>query len=467
MPQPSSSFFYSTIRRHVTVWRYVRRFAAATLALPLLSYPVHGAVSPARLTVADAEINTIGSNRAELVLTIEPHEDVGGLIVETRSVPGHTQSFGSLITRHEQPMTASFGTLRQLTVVLTEEEQLRILGEGLYVYLVGVQNAERSLGYFLERSAEDQERLLYNPGPRYIAGRVRAQYQRQGRTKLECTPLTELTEADKVGNPAGRCPDGYRCDGSHISPAKNGACATYSVVTAGWRADQFDTIPGWNFERLSGGGGTPIVHRFATDAVATEDPCRIREVGIVFDRRAGSFHQRDSGLPYRLGHFKKLLVRFRAKLDSTEVQRSSCGRMPTSYITSDFRVEYAPQAEGGTSGSPEGALLGVLLYGNEGEDAYGNSSSDVSFWTRNEQRRLIHGSALPTGLLHSSSGLPALSDEYHTYEIDYKTLYEHYIVPPDGYSPGDAYVNGLDIYASVRGAALGFIVTDIELVGIR
>ena len=310
--------------------------------------------------------------------------------------------------------------------------------------------------------------VLRNPGPRHVAGRVFAKYVVDGAKRHMCTPQTSLAEADRTSAPPGGCAQGYVCGGVEIPPAANGACASYTIATAGWLAEEASRERGWAFETLSGGGGRPMTLRFVNHAFGLPDPCVIREVGLVFNRPGGraasAFRAHEDGRPYRFGDFSKVVVSFDAAVDTGGFRPASCPTMPTAYVTVDFRVGWGRLSEDPDDGTkPQGRLLGLILFGNDGVTASGRAARDGVFWRGGDGRKaILHGDELGPGLPR----IPRLGATMRHYEIDLKAIWKAKVTPPPGFTLDDAYLNGLDIYSSVRGGNLDLTLANVDLVGV-
>ena len=311
--------------------------------------------------------------------------------------------------------------------------------------------------------------LLYNPGPRWRAGRVLVLDSRTGRST--CGPGTNLSEANLTPLPDRSCSAGYRCAGGvSIPAAPGGVCASYSIDTrVGWHFSDWGKSPGWNANILSGGNGAPIVYRYRNDAAKAQDPCKLREVGTVYKAYQGAATKNrqivsnPNGTSVRLGQFSHVIVSFDAAVPSADFSPPRCAKNPTAYVSADFHVAYA---------KPNGdivqrQLLGVLVHGMRHTSLYGARTDKAEFWHGKMQATTaitLHGEAI-AGL--PMMEIPELGDGFKTVQIDYKELLKRYMTPPPGYDLNDAIITGLDVYSSVRGADMTLELKNIDVVGLK
>jgi hypothetical protein len=170
--------------------------------------------------------------------------------------------------------------------------------------------------------------------------------------------------------------------------------------------------PGWAIWEMSGGSGTPLELVYLNHALTTTDSCTLREVGLVYTKWYASD-----------GDFN-----FRANADGF-------GR--------DVRND----------------LLGLHVF----EEA-GSAKGSPVMWqdgceTCDKWHRMLSGDFI---------GVPQLvSDRFTSYEWQQKQLLAQYLPPPPGFTVDDAIPYGWDVYSSVRGADLDFVLRESDIVGIR
>jgi hypothetical protein len=219
--------------------------------------------------------------------------------------------------------------------------------------------------------------------------------------------------------------------------------------------------PGWSVEGLGGGGGTPLLLRYVNRAHAAEDPCRLHEVGLVYQAwpKASdtAVKVNPDGSRPRLGQFSRLEARFAARVVEVDGP-PRCPSMTTSYITMDFRVVYVVSRPGDIVRSD---LVGVVFYVVPGSRPVQPVADPVIFWRgggRSGTNVLLRGTLLPKPVAISGSDLQRVT-------VDLKPLLRYLPPPPPGRSLDDAVIAGLDIYSAVRGANITFDVTDVDLRG--
>jgi hypothetical protein len=277
--------------------------------------------------------------------------------------------------------------------------------------------------------------------------------------------MTTLQEAAKVQGISHTCTQALTCaDGKSVPAAAGGACYSYFTDTrAGWQSNDFGKRPGWNMQYLSGGNGVPLETRYNNDAHDLANPCTLHEVGTVFVRASPVTHFRDGpgGTPARLGDASHVVARVTAKLVPGSYRSPRCPLAPTAYVTVDFHVSFGQPGTGDEKGRKY-LLLGTILFGNSGTNVLGLPSSSVVFWDGGDGRTLLHGDQLQQ---MGVASLPPLNEQYQTYNIDVKKLLQASAKPPPGYNFDDARIEGLDVYSSVRGGDIDFVVKNIDLAG--
>ncbi len=316
--------------------------------------------------------------------------------------------------------------------------------------------------------------LLYNPGPKYIAGKTIVDDSTKTAILAPWVSVgSSLAQALLVGNPAGLCPQGLQgtnVENATNTPAANGACESYYNDTRfWWKSTERQQWPGWDVYVAGDGNGTPLELFYANHAYPlSQCTSQVREVGIAYD---GNTSIRPN---MNLGQFKSLTGKFDLSISAQNINPAlSCPNGydapfqnvtdPWGYISADFRVNYF---------KPDGTWVRGDIFSVHVYNAQTVTNKDV-FWQNptcvvnpaNNQ----YGCVLminPSAAGISTSAI-APGDGYKTFVIDFKNLYKKFITPPAGFTTDDAVVGGYDIYSSVRGADVNFSLKNIDLIGTK
>jgi hypothetical protein len=307
--------------------------------------------------------------------------------------------------------------------------------------------------------ARGRESLLVNPGPRFLAGLTLATTAMGPGCHSEGSSLRDA--AAVTGRPPSR---GFRrsCVGGII--ANEAAPSFYNDTRFGWTSADADRVPGWSVETLSGGDGEPVVLRYGNHAHDDPSPCRLREVGLVYqawpDPAASALRLGDGGRRIRLRDVEGLEARFEARLVS-EAGPPQCVAMPSGYITVDFRMAYFANDPSGVPLRSD--LIGIVIHQVPGSRPLARADEPDVYWRGSVAGRanlLLLGERLPRPT-------PPLSETFQSVVIDFGAVVERLPAPPAGMARGDAVIMGLDVYSAVRGADLVFDVRDVDLTAWR
>ncbi len=329
--------------------------------------------------------------------------------------------------------------------------------------------------------------LLYNPGPSYAAGLTLANVSAAlTLPNVENEQIgfsqwgTSLEEAHRVGNEAQGCMKTLYMHDANLNafplmPSDNGACATfYTDTRVGWFAQDLNKTPGWSIWQLSGGHGQPLELRYLNHARGTTDPCKLREIGLIYQNwdfaPHSMFRRRLDGQQFRLGDFEKVRVKLKAKVDL--FNSPTCSSYPTAKVVVDFRLVFKDSS----NVLSKTYIVTVVLFGMEGVgiDGQPHSNPDEPIYFQGTQ--YVEGKPIEMIQYHSSKlgviGFPrqkTLTDDYQKYDMDFKKLFPLYLASnptlPPGQTLNDAIIDGLDIYTSTQGGDLDFTVSEVNMIG--
>lgn len=265
---------------------------------------------------------------------------------------------------------------------------------------------------------------------------------------------------DEFSCSSDRCSRQSFCD--YTAP-QDESCPAFAITTAGYRFDDYDKKPGWSYHIENVRNFPESIFNFKNNSLNSSQPCRLREVGITFNRRYGAFRIEQDMTPVRLNSFKKIILRFSAKIDSGYNLSSGCDSSKTVAVIVDLRFGYSKNLDlkNVNKKFQEGNIVGLRIFGKPEENFLGKRSRNGIFWKKD--RKIIYIPELTD--LPSGNIIPKMDDEYRNFEIDLKSMNSKLGIPPPGFTSEDAYINGIDIYSSVRGADLGFSVKSIRLTG--
>ncbi|HEX2283056.1 MAG TPA: hypothetical protein VHG52_14955, partial [Thermomicrobiales bacterium] len=305
------------------------------------------------------------------------------------------------------------------------------------------------------------ESLVWNPGPQYKASITYTKTFSPANDWGCVASGTTLEEAHLVGNPGGSFtdPNLLQCEGNTFVPlASNGAAPSYSPGAAiGWTSADEDEVPGWSIQRLSGGGGTPMVMRYVNRGEGTGDDCELREVGMGYQHwpnlAVSAFKPNPGGGGLRVGEFEEILGKVSMR-ETYAGGQSQCEELPTGALNIGFRVDYV-KPDGSSERSD---AVATIVRGLPGNIDFNGIEDDIYYRNHDGSAVVVYG---------ESVGLPTVSSSWQDYTIDFKALLEEYVPPPAGYSVHDAVIVGFDIFSSLRGADMDFEAKDLDLVGVR
>ncbi len=317
------------------------------------------------------------------------------------------------------------------------------------------------------------ESFLINPGPRFEAGML--WITNPSSNLAQCYSNIGSHEAGRDGNPSGVCGGGSPCWNGSRWLASDGSCESYyHDGRGGWQPQDKDStkIPSWSMNKLSGGNGTPQELQYKSRSLGVSDPCILRELGLVFHKWSFpdgqyAFRTNANGSPMKLGQFSKVLVKFRARLDSffpskydTSSNSKQCAGWPAAYVTVDLRVNYVSSA----GKHIRGDILGLHLF-----EIPNSLHGKPVVWSDGCRNNCTLTGGYPgwsQQLSGNEVGIPQLTlGSYQNYELNVKDILHRLSPPPDGYTVDDASFGGLDIYAHVRGADIDFTVHDVDIQG--
>ncbi|MGD9735433.1 MAG: hypothetical protein AB7V58_07500 [Solirubrobacterales bacterium] len=306
--------------------------------------------------------------------------------------------------------------------------------------------------------------MLWNPGPDYRAGLTLAN---ASPTELNACATwgSDMSEGNLVGNATDPTRfSSFPCLPTAVAGSSNAAAPSFYVDTRsngygnGWTLADLNSYPGWSVWWESGGSGTPIQFQFLNFSKAAAEPCKLREVGLSYQRWP---YIPDSHLRENFAHlaeYKEVNASFKSRV-SYSSGPPQCVGFPTADVSADFHITFL----NGGKEVVQHQLLGVLLYTQPGMTL--PPPPNPVFWegeVAGGPARLLIGSRL-------SPAVPTMTPEgpWVNYTIDYKQLIEAYVTPPPGYSVSEAVVGGLDVYTSARGSDLNLQLTDVDLYGVK